>query len=72
MAFSLHVDGRGSGRSARKSTLSTKATLVVLGIAFAAFCIYDFSPSGGGYVGTSLGQAQRAVQGFVNGFRVKM
>lgn len=72
MAFSLHVDGRGSERASSKSTLSAKATLIVLAIAFGAFCAYDLSPSGQGYVGSSLGHAQRSVQGFVGSFKLKM
>lgn len=72
MAFSLQVGGRGQTRSASKSYLSLQASFVLLAIAVVAFCIYDYSPAGSGYVAQSLGSAQRDFQGFVNTFRLKM
>ena len=71
MSFGLHIEQRG-GRAPSRRSGGSGAPLVVLAVLFAMFCVFDYSPYGGGYVATYLGHFQRWFQGFIAGFRVRL
>ncbi len=69
MSFGLHIEQRGATGKLRSSR-NTTGPLTALGIAFVAFCIYDYSPYGTGVVAAALGDAQRWFQAFTRSFHV--
>jgi hypothetical protein len=71
MSFGLQIQSRASHGRIRPSGRTT-GHLTALAIAFVAFCIFDYSPYGYGYVSAALGDAQRWFRGFVASFRLKM
>jgi hypothetical protein len=71
MSFGLHIEQRGATGKLRSSR-DTTGPLTAIAIVFVAFCIYDYSPYGHGFVAAGLGDAQRWFQGFVAGFKLKM
>ncbi|NNM74834.1 hypothetical protein [Enterovirga aerilata] len=71
MAFGLHIEQHGASGRIRPSG-NSMGPLVVIAIAFAAFCVFDYSPYGYGYVAQFLGDAQRWFQRFVRGFQLRM
>ena len=74
MAFTINVDrgGRASPRGFDASRSGRNVSIAIL-VLFVAFCLYDYSSYGQGYVGASLSVAQRAVQSFfASNFRVRL
>ena len=72
MSFSVNVTPVATAsRPGFKGSGNTKGMLIVFAIVFIAFCFYDYSPYGYGYVAEALGQMQRWVQSTVGGFRIK-
>ena len=71
MSFGMRIEQRVADRRVRYSGNSTRP-LTALAIAFAIFCIYDYSPYGYGYVAAFLGDAQRWFQAYMRSFHLKM
>ena len=71
MSFGLQIRQRGSDRRVRSSS-DAVGPLAAIAIAFVAFCVYDYSSYGHGYVSAFLGESQRWFQGFVASFKLKM
>ena len=71
MSFPMRIEQRVPDRRRRPSG-DAMGPLTAIGIVFAAFCVYDYSPYGHGYVAILLADAQRWFQGFVGSFKLKM
>ncbi len=71
MSFGMRIEQRVADRRVR-STGSSSRPLTAIAIAFAIFCIFDYSPYGQGYVAAFLGDAQRWFQAYMRSFHLKM
>ena len=71
MSFGLQLRQRGSDRRARSSG-DAVGPLAAIAIALLAFCVYDYSSYGHGFVSAFLGDSQRWFQGFVASFKLRM
>lgn len=72
MSFSVNVNPSSAAtQPSFKSSEGTKGTLAVFAVFVLAFCIYDYSSYGHGFVAESLIHLQRWAQSTLGGFRVK-
>lgn len=72
MAFSVNYGRSQAVARQRSAPISISRFLVTSAIVFGLFCIYDYSPYGGGYVSVGLSAAQHAFQEFMTRFRVRL
>ncbi len=72
MALSVNLARSTAAPTRSASATSPKTMLAVFAVLFAIFCVWDYSSYGAGYVAAVLGEMQRAFQGFVFSFRLRM